>query len=95
MKLRGKKRISNKNFRLIGAIVLCTMMLIVYVSGQVYIISLERSITEISAEVEDVNDDIAHLRIEEAELKKGSRIKTFAFVNLNMKMPEGTPQRLF
>ena len=71
------------------------MMLIVYVSGQMYIISLERNITDISAEVEKVNDDIAHLRIEKAELRKGSRIKTFAFMNLKMKMPEGTPQRLF
>jgi cell division protein FtsL len=99
--MRSKKssRISrvpnNKNLKLFLAVVVCTLMLIVFVSGQVYIISLEQNIISISDEIAEINNEIDHLRIETAELSKGSRIKTIAHVNLNMKMPEGTPQRLF
>lgn len=85
----------NKNLKLFLLIIVCTLMLTVYVSGQVYIISLERSIIATSDEIADINNEIDHLRIEAAELSKGSRIKKIAYENLKMKMPEGTPQQLF
>ena len=93
--IRNQRFAKNKNLNLILSIVVCTFILILYVSAQVYIISLERSINKISSDISVISNEIDHLRNEVAELSKGSRIKSIAYVNLKMKMPVGTPQRLF
>ncbi|MFC1541368.1 hypothetical protein ACFL50_02825 [Candidatus Latescibacterota bacterium] len=93
--IKNQRITKYKNLKLYLSIVICTLILSLYVSEQVFIISLERSITKINSDISEINNDIDLLSIEVADLRKGSRIKTIAFMNFKMKMPERTPQRLF
>ncbi|MFC1538419.1 hypothetical protein ACFL6H_03265 [Candidatus Latescibacterota bacterium] len=93
--IKNQRITKYKNLKLYLSIVICTLILSLYVSEQVLIISLERSINNTISDISEISNEIDHLGIKVAELSKGSRIKTIASMDLNMKMPEGTPQRLF
>jgi cell division protein FtsL len=84
-----------KSMKLYLSIIACTIILILYVSEQVYIFTLERKVNSIRNDVSELNTEISYLRIEVAELRKGSRIITIAQECLRMSMPEGVPKKLF
>ncbi len=83
------------NLKLLLFIIFCTFLLIIYVSGRVYIIILEKKVNEIRKQYSEINMKIDELKIDVAELSKGSRIKKIAQEYLSMKMPEGAPEKLF
>ena len=83
------------SLKLYLSIIACTMILILYVSEQVYIFALERKVNEIRSNISNLNTEIDYLRIEVTALRKGSRIINIAQECLGMSMPEGVPKRLF
>ena len=76
-------------------IILCTVLMILYLSEEAGIVYLERSIYETSTGAETMRQEANRLRIEASNLKKSSRIKRIAVEELGMRMPEGLPQALF
>ncbi len=84
-----------KGLRLYLAIIIVTLILILYTSGQVYIDTLEKSVIEIRKEHASLSTQIDNLTIEVASLRKGSRIIKFAQEYLDMTIPEGAPKKLF
>ena len=83
------------SLKLYLSIIACTIILILYVSGQVYIFTLERKVNEIRNRTSDLNTEINYLKIEDATLRKGSRIIKIAQECLGMRMHEGVPKKLF
>ncbi len=84
-----------KGLKLYLAIIIVTLILILYTSGQVYIVTLEKNIIESRKEHAILKTQIDNLTIEVASLRKGSRIIKFAQVYLDMNVPEGAPKKLF
>lgn len=76
-------------------IIICTILMILYVSEEAGIVYLERSIYETSTGTETMRQEVNRLRIEASNLKKSSRIKRIAIEELGMRMPEGLPRALF
>lgn len=76
-------------------ILVCTVLMFLYVSEQVGIVTLERSIYQTASETETMRQEVNRLRIEAANLKKSSRIKRIAAEELGMTVPEGIPATLF
>ncbi len=83
------------NLKLLLAIFLGTVILILYVGEEVYIISLEKSVNDLREQHEALEPLLDNLRIEAASLRMGSRIKRIAHDSLGMRMPEGAPEKLF
>jgi len=92
-KARQTKKL--KSLKLYLSIIACTMILILYVSEQVYIFTLERKVNEIRNCISDLNTETNYLKIEVAELRKGSRVIKIAQECLSMSIPEGVPKKLF
>ena len=84
-----------KGLKFYLAIITVTLILILYMSGQVYIVTLEKNIIEIRKEHAILKTQIDNLTIEVASLLKGSRIIKFAQEYLDMTVPEGAPKKLF
>ena len=76
-------------------VIFSTMIMILYVSEQVYIFALGKNIIDIQNRNLTLNEEIKDLKIKVAELRSGTRIRRLAHDNLGMKMPEGAPERLF
>ncbi len=93
--IKARRKIQFKSLNLYLLILLCTLILILYVSDQVYIISLEKNVHELRSERLELEKHVTDLRIEAARLRKGSRIKKIAHEYLGMSMPEGAPEKLF
>ena len=72
-----------------------TAALILYISEQVYILSLETKVYELRQQRVHCQGEVDRLRIEAAALSTGTRIKKIASRNLGMKLPDGAPDRLF
>ena len=70
------------------------MILILYVSEQVYIFSLEKKVIELKKESQECMTQITNLKLKTVELRKGSRIKKYAH-DFGLIMPEGAPEKLF
>ena len=96
--MRSNKTLQKIQFRSLNlylAIFLGTLILILYVSEQVYIISLETRVHELRNERSGLDANMRNLKIEFASLRKGSRIKKIAYECLGMSLPEGAPEKLF
>jgi cell division protein FtsL len=89
---RGRK-ISSGKFYLI--IFVGTILLSLFLTERVYIISLEKKVIDIKKQREKISSEITNLKIDAADLRKGSRIKTIAVDSLGLIMPEGAPEKLF
>ena len=83
------------SFKFLLSIITFIFILILYVSEQVYIVSLEKKVSDLRQKNIWLKSTITNLQIKTADLHKGSRIKKIAFKNLGMTMPEGAPARLF
>jgi cell division protein FtsL len=81
--------------RLYELILIVTFLMLLYISEQVAIVSLERDIFDTVTAAEDAARDVERLRIEASNLKKSSRIKRIAMEDLGMRVPEGLPEILF
>ena len=81
--------------KILFSIIICTLIMILYVTGHVYIITLERKVHEIRNHQSELNIQINNLKIEAATLRKVHRIKKIAHEYLGMKIPEGAPKKLF
>lgn len=90
-----RKASGANNLKLLLAILLGTVILILYVSEEVYIISLEKRVNDLREQHEALEPLLDNLRIEAASLRTGSRIKRIAHDSLGMRMPEGAPEKLF
>ncbi len=77
------------------SIIIGVMVLILYVSEQVYIFSLEKKVNELRKEQIAFRTRLTKLKIEAVSLRKGSRIKNIAYESLGLNFPEGAPERLF
>lgn len=84
-----------RSLKLLFSIIICTLILILYVTEHVYIFTLEKKIHEIRNQHSDLNVQINNLKIEAAVLNKGRRITKIAQEYLGMRMPEGAPEKLF
>lgn len=91
--IKRRRKISSGKFYLI--IFFGTILLSLFLTEQVYIISLEKKVIEIKKHKDKLSSEITNLKIETANLRKGSRIKTIAVDNLGLIMPEGAPEKLF
>ena len=93
--IKTQQKIQFKSLNLYFLILICTLILILYVSGQVYIISLEKNVHELRNERLALESHVKDLRIEAAGLRKGSRIIKIAYECLGMSIHEGAPEKLF
>ena len=93
--IRTQRTVKFKGLKLLLSIIICTLILILYVTGTVYIIALENKVNEIRNQHSKLSIQINNLKIEVAALLKGSRIEIIAHEYLGMKMPEGAPEKLF
>ncbi len=84
-----------RGLKLYIAILLGTLILILYVSKQGYIISLESRVNGLIIERSELDAHLRNLKVEFALLRKGSRIKKIAHQYLGLSLPEGAPERLF
>lgn len=82
-------------YKMILLILAGTAALILYISEQVYIYSLETTVFELRSERVQCQEEVDRLRIEAAALSTGARIQKIAMKHLGMKLPEGAPDRLF
>ncbi len=82
-------------YKMILLILAGTAALILYISEQVYIFSLETTVFELRSMRVECQEEVDRLRIKAANLSTGSRIKMIASNHLGMKFPEGAPGRLF
>ena len=92
---KTRRKIQFRSLNLCLAIFFGTLILILYVGKQVYIISLEKRVHELINEKSELDDHLKNLKIEFAGLRKGSRIKKIAHECLGMSLPEGAPEKLF
>lgn len=76
-------------------ILAATLLSVLYVSEDVYILSLGKEIQKIKKDHAVLENENVSLKLKVAELRKGSRIKQIASDNLGMKMPVGAPRKLF
>ena len=93
--VKTQRKIKYRWLKLCLAIIAGTLMLILYVSGQGYIISLEKKVYEIKKQRLELDTHIDNLRVEDAELSKGERIRKIAQDCLGMNVPEEVPKKLF
>ena len=92
----GKKRISGiNNGKFYLSVLLITLLLSLYITECVYIISLEKKMIETRREKDKLVSENTNLKIQAAVLRKGGRIKTIASENLGLIIPEGAPEKLF
>ena len=92
---KTRRKIQFRSLNLYLTIFFATLILILYVSGHGYIISLEQSVDELRNERSVRDEQLKNLKIEFAGLRKGSRIKKIAYECLGMSLPEGAPEKLF
>jgi len=78
-----------------GAIIIGTILMFLFVSEQVCIVSLEHRVFDITEEINALEREVDHLGIEVSNLRKGSRIKHIAVEYLGLQVPEGMPETLF
>ena len=76
-------------------VLIATILAVLFVSEDVYMLSLGKEIQKIKKEREMLEIENVSLKLKAAELRKGSRIKTIAHDNLGMVMPVGAPRKLF
>jgi len=96
--MRSVKTQQNAGFaglKILFSIIICTLIMILYVTGHAYIITLERKVYEIRNQQSELNIQINNLKIEAATLSKVRRIKKIAHEYLGMRIPEGAPKKLF
>jgi len=97
----GMKRVRPKRVRRLNRLWLYlsvfggTVFLVLFVSAQSFVFSLESEIRELRNRQRDIQVVIATLEEDVARLRKGSRIKQIAQDQLKLKMPEGVPEKLF
>ena len=72
-----------------------TVLAVLFVSEDVYILSTGKEIQKIKKERAELENENVSLKLKVAELRKGSRIKQIACDNLGMVMPVGAPRKLF
>jgi len=72
-----------------------TLLAVLFVSEDVYILSLGKEIQKIKKDRATLDIENVSLKLKVAELRKGSRIKQIARDNLGMEMPVGAPRKLF
>jgi len=72
-----------------------TIILVLKVGAQTYILSLGGEIQQVRKEKQDIGEEIKDLERQVAELNKGSRIKMIAQDRLGMIIPVGAPRKLF
>lgn len=76
-------------------VLIATILAVLFVSEDVYMLSLGKEIQKIKKEREMLEIENVSLKMKAAELRKGSRIKTIAHDDLGMVMPVGAPRKLF
>ena len=76
-------------------VLIATVLAVLFVSEDVYMLSLGKEIQKIKKEREMLEIENVSLKLKAAELRKGSRIKTIAHDDLGMVMPVGAPRKLF
>ena len=76
-------------------ILVATLLAVLYVSEDVYMLSLGKEIQKIKKDRAALEIENISLKLKVAELRKGSRIKKIAHDNLGMYMPVGAPRKLF
>ena len=85
----------NGNVKFYIFIFLATLILISYVSEQVYIIILQDKIVSIKNQKAQLDAEITNLKLDVVKLSQVGRIKKIAVDNLGMMVPEGAPVKLF
>ncbi|MFC1512242.1 hypothetical protein ACFL5H_03500 [Candidatus Latescibacterota bacterium] len=78
-----------------GAIIIGTLLMLLFVSEQVCIVSLEQHIFDLTREIDAIESEADHLGIEVSNLRRVSRIQHIATEYLGLQMPEGVPETLF
>ena len=89
---RGKVFRRGKIFLLIITV---TILLLIYVTEQLSIITLEKKVLELRKDRVQLETQLTSLGIEAAQLRRGVRIKMIAQDRLGMTVPEGAPEKLF
>jgi len=72
-----------------------TVLLLVYVTEQLCIITLEKNVLELRKNRVQLETRLTSLGIEAAQLRRGGRIKMIAQERLGMTVPVGAPEKLF
>jgi cell division protein FtsL len=85
----------NGNVKFYIFIFLATLILISYVSEQVYIIILQDKIVSIKNQKAQLDVEITNLKLDVVKLSQVGRIKQIAVDNFGMTVPEGAPVKLF
>ena len=85
----------NRNVKFYIFIFLATLILISYVSEQVYIIILQDKIVSIKNQKAQLDVEITNLKLDVVKLSQVGRIKQIAVDNFGMTVPEGAPVKLF
>ena len=93
--IKARQNVKFAGLKLLLSIIICTLILIFYLTGHVHIFALENKVHEIRNQHSELNIRINNLKIEAATLRKGRRIKNIAYEYLGMRIPEGAPERLF
>lgn len=85
----------NGNVKFYIFIFFATLILISYVSEQVYIIILQDKIVSVKTQKAQLDAEITNLELGVVKLSQVGRIKKIAVENLGMTVPEGAPVKLF
>lgn len=92
----GRKPSIRRNRLIFCLLILAaTLLAVLFVTEDVYILSLGKEIQKIKKDRAALENENVSLKLKVAELRKGSRIKQIASDNLGMKMPVGAPRKLF
>jgi len=83
------------NARLLLSVVVFIIILILYVSQQMYIVSLEKGVNILRQRKNDLAAEVTVLEVRAADLHKGNRIQKIASECLGMSLPVGAPEKLF
>ena len=72
-----------------------TVLLVLHVGAQMYILSLGTDIQRLRKECGELEAETRALELRIADLRKGERIKRIARERLGMEFPVGPPRKLF
>ena len=72
-----------------------TLLLVLHVGAQVYILSLGADIQKIRKGSGELEGEIRELELRIADLRKGERIKRIAHERLGLEFPVGPPHKLY
>ena len=93
---KGRRPSIRRNRLIFCLLVLAfTILAVVFISEDAYILSLGREIQNIKKRRIELETENVTLKLKVAELRKGSRIKQIAHDNLGMELPVGAPRKLF